>query len=218
MEGHIYGVFGGYGSVAALRFHQLVIDRALAKQAYLDIDFPSFMLDNVPLDVIDERGLIDEDRFDATLALAAKRLEPATDILVLCNSFHVREDLLMKHFGSRLHSLIGLMKSKADSVGSKQPLLLGSVTTIDRGLYESSHYDVRKLFLPELIAAGMAGAKTHELLRLVALEAVEQQADAIMLGCTDLTVFADEIRRLVDLPVIDSVEVAVEELMRMESA
>jgi aspartate/glutamate racemase len=216
MDGHIYGVLGGYGSVAALRFHQLVIEKALAKQAYLDTDFPSFILDNVPLDVIDERGLIDEARFDATIEAAATRLEAATDVLVLCNSFHVREDLLLKHFGTRLHSLIGLMKSKAAAVGAQRPLLLGSVTTIDRGLYESSHYEVRKLFMPELIAAGMAGMRTHELLSLVALEVETQHADAIMLGCTDLTVFADEIRKLVNLPVIDSVEVAVEELMRME--
>jgi aspartate/glutamate racemase len=93
--------------------------------------------------------------------------------------------------------------------GHRKPLLVSSTETIQSGLYKHEDYDLQTYYSPELIESGM---KTEEpvqsFIDKVLAEAEACGADSIIMGCTDLNMYAKRIRTQTQLPVMDSVEIA----------
>jgi aspartate/glutamate racemase len=205
-----YGVLGGYGAPAGLHLHQEIIEQTLATKGHTDLDFPRFILTNLPYNIMTETGEIqDKKQFILANVEANKAFTAATDVLILCNSFHRYLNLMENIYGGKLINLPQRVAQEAVDRGHRKPLLVSSTETIQSGLYKHEDYDLQTYYSPELIESGM---KTEEpvqsFIDKVLAEAEACGADSIIMGCTDLNMYAKRIRTQTQLPVMDSVEIA----------
>lgn len=205
-----YGIVGGYGAPAGLHLHQEVIERTLATKGHTDLDFPRFILTNLPYNVMTETGEIqDREQFIQANTEANKAFTLATDILILCNSFHRYLGLMDDIYGEKLINLPQRVASEAVENGYTKPLLVSSKETIQSGLYVHDGYDLQTYYDPKLIDSGMKTETPRlDLMEPILRRAEECGADSIIMGCTDLNMYAKTIRTLTGLPVMDSVETA----------
>jgi aspartate/glutamate racemase len=205
-----YGVLGGYGAPAGLHLHQELIEQTLATKGHTDLDFPRFILTNLPYNIMTETGEIqDREQFILANEEANKAFTTATDVILLCNSFHRYIDLLEDIYGEKLINLPKKVGQLAVELGYRKPLLVSSKETIQSGLYKNAGYDLQTYYDPKLIDSGMKTEEPVLALMLPILEKAEAcGADTIIMGCTDLNKYAKQIRTLTNLPVIDSVETA----------
>lgn len=205
-----YGIVGGYGAPAGLHLHQELIEQTLATKGHTDLDFPRFILTNLPYNIMKETGEIqDREEFIRANEEANKAFTIATDVIILCNSFHRYLNIMGDIYGAKLINLPKRVGQLAVDKGYRKPLLVSSTETIQSGLYMNAGYDLQTHYDPELIESGM---KT-ETPRLALMEPILRKAeacgaDSIIMGCTDLNKYAKTIRTLTNLPVMDSVETA----------
>lgn len=206
----IYGILGGYGAPAGLHLHQEVIEQTIARKGHTDLDFPKFVLTNLPYNVMTETGIIqNREEFILANEEANKAFTLTTDVLILCNSFHRYLGLMDGIYGDKLINLPQRVAATVVAQGFRKPLLVSSKETIQSGLYVHEGYELATYYDPELIDSGM---KTEEpllaLMEPILAEAKARGVDSIIMGCTDLNKYAKAIRKLTELPVIDSVETA----------
>ena len=205
-----YGILGGYGAPAGLHLHQEIIAQTIATKGHEDLAFPRFVLTNLPYNVMTETGII-QNREEFILANneANKAFTLATDVIILCNSFHRYLGLMDSMYGEKLINLPQRVAETVVEQGYKKPLLVSSKETIQSGLYVHQGYELATYYNPKLIDSGMKTETPVEAFMLeVIREAEAVQADAIIMGCTDLNLYAKKIRELTSIPIIDSVEVA----------
>lgn len=205
-----YGILGGYGAPAGLHLHEEIINQTINTRGFADLAFPRFIITNFPYNVMTETGEIqDEAEFITANKEAAEAFTLATDVLILCNSFH-RYFLVMESiYGKKLINLPEKVGDEVASSGAKKPLLVSSIETINSGLYENENYELVTHYNPTLIASGMkTETPRHDLLIPIIHKAEQENADAIIMGCTDLNKYAKELRTMTNLPVFDSVETA----------
>jgi aspartate/glutamate racemase len=205
-----YGILGGYGAPAGLHLHQEIIERALATKGHEDLAFPRFILTNLPYNVMTETGVIqNREEFIKANEEANKAFTLATDVIILCNSFHRYLGLMDDIYGDKLINLPKRVAEEAVGRGYQKPLLVSSKETIQSGLYVHEGYQLETYYDPRLIDSGM---KTENpvlsLMEPILEKAKACGADSIIMGCTDLNQYAKQIRNLTDLPVMDSVETA----------
>jgi aspartate/glutamate racemase len=205
-----YGILGGYGAPAGLHLHQEIIGQTLTAKGHEDLAFPRFILTNLPYNVMTETGIIqDREQFILANEEANKAFTLATDVMILCNSFHRYLGLMDDIYGEKLINLPKRVAEEVVSLGYKKPLLVSSKETIQSGLYVHEDYELVTHYDPKLIDSGM---KTEEPLLALMLPIVKKAeatgADSIIMGCTDLNQYAKKIRKLTSLPVMDSVEIA----------
>lgn len=205
-----YGILAGYGAPAGLHLHEEIIAQTLHKHGFNDLAFPRFIITNLPYSVMTETGEIqDETEFLLANQNAAEAFAPATDILVLCNSFHRYFPLMETIHGKKLINLPQKVSEEVAASGARNPLLVSSIETINSGLYENDNYNLLTHYDPHLIASGMKTEEPKtEFLYAIIHEAMKEHADAIIMGCTDLNKYAKKIRTMTSLPVFDSVETA----------
>lgn len=205
-----YGIVGGYGAPAGLHLHQELIEQTLATKGHTDLDFPRFILTNLPYNIMTETGEIqDKQEFIRANEEANKAFAIATDVIILCNSFHRYMNLLTGIYGDKLLNLPQRVGQLAVEQGYRKPLLVSSKETIQSGLYQNAGYDLQTYYDPALIESGMKTETPRLGLMEPVLRAAEAcGADSIIMGCTDLNQYAKKIRTLTNLPVMDSVETA----------
>ena len=205
-----YGIVGGYGAPAGLHLHQELIEQTLATKGHTDLDFPRFILTNLPYSIMTETGEIqDKEEFILANEEANKAFTTATDVIILCNSFHRYMNILKGIYGDKLINLPERVGQQAVEQGYKKPLLVSSKETIQSGLYKNAGYDLQTYYDPALIESGMKTETPRLALMEPILAAAEAcGADSIIMGCTDLNQYAKTIRTLTQLPVMDSVETA----------
>lgn len=205
-----YGIVGGYGAPAGLHLHQELITQTLATKGHTDLDFPRFILTNLPYNIMTETGEIqNKEEFIQANTEANKAFTSATDVIILCNSFHRYLNIMKDIYGSKLINLPQRVGQQAVENGYQKPLLVSSTETIQAGLYKNSGYDLQTYYNPAIIESGMKTETPLRSLMLPILEKAEKtEADSIIMGCTDLNQYAKEIRKLTHLPVMDSVETA----------
>jgi len=202
-----YGILGGYGAVATLHLQQLLVKRVLSTGQYADTAFPRMIISNLPEDIINAEGHISSlGSLRTELGKTAPLFQAATDVYVICNTFHVEEEFMQRVFANKLHSVPALTSQAVADSGHSKPLIVGSKLTSKDSLYSHATYTPTNMFADELIAAGMKYQTSHPQLTDVVTVAEQAGSDCIVLGCTDLSVMADTLRTMTKLPVIDSVE------------
>lgn len=206
----IYGILGGYGAPAGLHLHQEVIEQTLATRGHTDLAFPKFILTNLPYNIMTETGEIqDKEQFILANEEANKAFTTATDVIILCNSFHRYLNLMTDIYGAKLINLPQRVAQEAITRGHRKPLLVSSTETIQSGLYAHEGYDLQTYYDPKLIESGMKTEEPlQELMQPILEKAAACGADSIIMGCTDLNMYAKRIRTQTHLPVMDSVEIA----------
>lgn len=204
-----FGILGGFGAPAMLHLHQHIIMKTLQTKGHTDLDFPNFIMTNLPENVMTETGIITNlETFTNAISKASNAFNDATDVVVLCNSFHRHYDLMQEHFRGKLIHLPNTVKAEVIKQGYTNPLLVSSAESIRSKLYESDEYTLNTLFHSDIIDTGMKNVTTEQTLQLILQTADKVKADCIITGCTDLANYAAELRTRTTLKIIDSVETA----------
>lgn len=218
---NLFGIVGGHGAVATLQFHQLLTSKVLAAGAFKDEDFPNLIITNISGNIINEQGEIDDrEKLKKLLTTTAAIFTQAetTHTVILCNTFHSEHKFMEQVFSGQMLLLPELVKKVIKTTGSKKPLVVASQITIDHKLYEDSAYTTKSLYADTLIEAGMKGQTMHPLLHKLVEKAEQEQADSIILGCTDLSVFHTTLQNLTQIPVIDSLEAAADTIFAIHES
>jgi aspartate/glutamate racemase len=219
MSKNTYGFIGGYGTVASVHLQNLLVQSfTVNKTINKDSDFPNYIVTNLPKqNVIDLTGSkIDIKALEDFLDINSQILSACSHIFVLCNSFHSQLDLFQKHLGTKVISLPEATKTKVLELGFDKPLIVGSSITADANLYASTSYQEEYVDSEELILAGIRNQNADMLIQQVIETALRQNRDSIVLACTDLSIHASTFRQYTDLPVIDSLEITVQIIIKME--
>lgn len=114
------GVIGGYGAVANEAFISFLNHRVLSlqDQSFNDSDFPDYLLINFPKDHISTHGTdlnFESLENDFTEIANSFKAFSITDIVILCNSFHIYETELRNIFSEfKYYSLVEIAHPHLD--------------------------------------------------------------------------------------------------------
>lgn len=213
----IIGILGGNGAVATSRFHQLVINSILEKGFCKDEDFVNMIIVNSANDLITSQGIIpDEQKLLRHFSYLSPIFSHADYLMVLCNTFHKYEEEIKNIFTPELISIPTLVKEQLHDKGVRRPLILSSQTSMNEKIYASNYYEEDYLAVPELIEAGMKGLTSHQKIIDVAAIVKNNNYDAVVIGCTDLSVFGEGLTELCSVKIFDSLEIAAEAVVKIQ--
>ncbi len=216
MKKQIYGILGGYGTVATTRFHQLLNQKWIDyNNAYDDHHFPHTITTNLPIQIMDVAGTtLDVEKLNETLKDNASYLVKSDEVYALCNTFHLYKDVLLSYL-PQLVSIPELTSSKIPD--GERAVIAASELTLKNGLYARDRYFTINYPSDLFIAEGMRNVVNEEELKRLVDFAVENEATSIVLGCTDLSISVDKLRELTTLPVYDSLEILVDHIFLKET-
>ena len=224
-SGKIVGVLGGMGPDATVDFMAKVIalTRADRDQGHIHM-----LVDHNPT-VPNRQAAILGDGEDPGPALAAmaQRLQDAgADFLVMpCNTAYVFEQSIVSAVNIPLVSIIeetiAALPEKCSRAG-----LLATDGCLQAGIYqrslrsndiepiEPSGDDLTELMnLIHAIKAGDTSAAIADTMRTLARELVEQGADAVIAGCTEIPLVLED--SMLDVPLISSTDVLAQKTVQL---
>ena len=231
VDGEVLGIVGGMGPSAGVHFAQRLIH--LNSAACRDADHPRMILHSDPtipdrVQAFRGRGATPVPAIVA--ALTALGQSGATFATLVCNSAHIWLDEIRAGSGIEVLDMPGLTAEFVGlSMGGSAPGrvgILGTSATAETGLYSERLSAVgveavlpdpdlqflvdETIFNPKfgLKASGLTPNSTvHDLLASVVGELVERsQVEAVILGCTELSVAVPE-NELAGVPAVDPVDV-----------
>jgi len=212
------GIIGGLGPRATSEFHNLLISICEKKyNAIQDSDYPPIIIYEVPIKGFDQKGIDNNKKVLEALKKGITTLENANvDFIVIdCNTVHLFIDALRKSTKipilSIMEEIVKIVKLKYKKVG-----LLGSQTTIEKGLYDKYLTEIEIIHptavqeekITKIILKVMGGTNTKDEkneIQSIIREMKSKGAEAIIIGCTELSIVVKH--ELFDIPIIDSSEV-----------
>ncbi len=209
------GVLGGIGPEATAIFYLELIQRLQAEGLVEDnTDFPQILINSIPAPelVFDETAEEDLKAYETGL----EELDAANPdfIVMVCNTIHLHYDKLKKQLKSPLINLREEMRNELLTRGVKTVTVLGTPTTVQKGLYNFkgiNHQNPTNGELTLLSRAihrfnnGKDKKKQQRIVSLIASRCLERGSEAIILGCTEFAVLL----RGETMPKIDSISVLV---------
>jgi aspartate racemase len=218
------GIIGGMGPQASVKLHQLIIEAFTKELGARDChEFP--MITHVSLPVRDFISDPEARHENVDLINSAVKALTVTDVdiaVIACNTAHLLlEDIpILRELP--LISLPDSVLKQASRHGTRRLGLLASPTTLKTGLYErhAATHDIEILQpktadhakLEEIIRRTIAGKNSlREKLALQRMinELLENGADQVALGCTELSVVMAEVK---DMQLIDSLSATTSEI------
>lgn len=221
MEKKIIGILGGMGPESTALFYQKIIQQCQKQYgAKLDEDYPEIFIYNLPIPNIVE-GLKESSKILPILVKGAKKLESigVNFIVIPCNTATYFLENIRKEILVPILSIIEEVAKKVKAEGYKKVGLLATETTVDNKIYKKDFdkYTV-ELITPEEqdkvtevifnILAGKKLEKDKEELKQIIKNLGNKGAEAIVLGCTDISVLLQQ--EEIDMKLFDSVEVYAE--------
>ena len=220
------GILGGMGPQASARLHTLLIREAPRHMTIeTDTDFPEIVHISVPVPnfIHDKTNL---QKAKNILINRTQILETAgcTIIGIACNTAHLLLNDLQATTTVQFVSLPHLVADRIDTLGHKRVGLLATPNTLRSTMYDDAMGPNVSLIRPDAVTAEileamifrtLKGVNTDEdsvdLREIVDRFIVEQELDAVILGCTELPlIFGDH----KDERVIDTLEVLAEGLLK----
>jgi len=202
------GIIGGAGPEATYKLHKLIIEKCIAQGNYYDWEFPHLIIDNVPFEDLVANKLPDKilKQFEESLKFLETR--GASQILVNCNSIYAlinTDKYNIVNLPEQVYQI--LKKREYTKVG-----LLATSTTINAGVYDflfEREIKVKTLNNEDqkgldnlILNVAKFNPRTRELEEFVDKLKYEN-IDAIILGCTELSLFPLENQN----NIIDTVDV-----------
>lgn len=200
------GIIGGVGPQATSFIYDKVIESAINNHgAKNNNDYPDIIVASVPVpDFISSKDDLEEAK--RMLIESAKGLERA-GCKALCigsNTVHILLDDLKNEVNIPFISMVELVADKCRDLGYKSVALLGTPTLLESGLYDKALSSKGvKLIKPsqdqieicdDVIRNVIAGGKKlpdKEAYVAVLASMLDQGADGIILGCTELPLALD---------------------------
>ncbi len=201
------GILGGMGPRATADLYLAIVDLFQRRYgARYDADFPQMIINSVPAPDVVER-LQDEARLVAVLQQGARTLERAGAdfVAIACNTVHAFHGAVASSVSIPVLDLVEETVAEVHAAGHGSVGVLGTGLTIRRGIYRRpcaqreiqllEPSDLGQETLTELIMdilAGRHAQRCAERLGAFIGDLRDQGADAVILGCTDLTGVAPE--------------------------
>lgn len=201
------GVLGGMGPLATVDFMQKIIAMS---HAHSDQEHIPMLVHNVP-QIPDRSACIlqgKEDPFPALLT-GLKKLENAgaTCIVIPCNTAHYWFEKLQKQIRVPMISILDCVSAQIRHRGLKNIGLMATNATVESGIYKQriendggaclSPSGLNQLQLMKAIydIKGNNLAEGRKKMELVFKELLNEGAEAVILGCTEIPVGLEKIAR-----------------------
>ncbi len=216
------GIIGGLGPETTCSFYLRLIELCRARN---DVHYPPIVIYSIPFDYDIEREIIQENRNEERilpyLMEGVARLEQsgADFIVIPCNTVHYFLDELRGRVSTPILSIVAETAEHCRRAGYGRVGLLATGKTVEKGLYQGE-LEPRGIEVLTPDARGCAEVSNvifhllrgdrSDRARASLLEIIDdlgaRGAEAIVLGCTDLSILlgADA----APLPLVDTVETA----------
>jgi|TARA_Y100000310_G_scaffold345516_1_gene465867 aspartate racemase len=209
------------GPVSTAEFYREII-RQCQKQygAKYDEDYPEIFIYNLPIpDVVE--GLKTPEKTLEVLVNGAKKLASiGIDFMTIpCNTVQYFYEDIQAKLEAPLLNIVKESAMKLKSLGYSKIGILATETTIKTKLYEKIFSELGiTLFSPQnqsivnnvilnILAGKRSESDKNNLLQIIT-ELKEQGAEAVLLGCTDLSFFLE--KQVSSLPIYDSTIILAE--------
>lgn len=221
MKKKIIGILGGMGPESTVLFYQKIIQQCQKQYgAKLDEDYPEIFIYNLPIPNIVE-GLEEPSKILLTLVKGVKKLESiGVDFMVMpCNTATYFLEDIRKEISVPMLSIVEEVAKKVKSEGYKKVGLLATKTTVNNKIYNKdfNRYTIELITPDEQdkvtevilnILAGKKLEKDKEILKQIIDSLRNKGAEAIVLGCTDISVLIQQ--EDIDIKLLDSIEIYAE--------
>ncbi|MDO8481145.1 MAG: amino acid racemase [Nanoarchaeota archaeon] len=216
------GVLGGNGPAASAELYRRMVRHCQKLGAVQDTEFPPIVMYSLPLEGFDETGVIDEALVFKQLSFGLQTLRKAgCDFAVIpCNTLHMLLGQLYPAITLPVLSIIEKTVDRVAKSGVKSVALLGSETTLASGMYQHTLLThgiscacptaSERTAITRLILEVMGGklSKSGKDAVVSALRRLAQNADAVILGCTELPLVISQSD--VSVPLFDSLQILAE--------
>ncbi len=211
------GVVGGFGPAATVYFYKKLIQICQTKyKAVQDHEFPPIIIFNFPTYGFDETGITNDRRVRKSLKKEIDLIKKCKVKLIVfdCNTLFIYEDLLRKYAKIPIIGPVDCVSEVVKKGSYKRVGILASETTVKRGIYDSVLSDDVKLIKPTksqekiitsliLRIMGKGNNKSDvKKLRKIIGNMKKRGAEAVIIGCTELSIAAEN--QKFSLPIIDS--------------
>ncbi len=218
-----FGILGGMGPEATAELYKKIIDIYQSKYgAKYDSDYPTIFIYNLPLpDIV--QSLVYDENVSRMVENAVNKLKSigCEFIAVPCNTVFCAISSLT--FDVSLMNIVEETCAEASRRNVKKVGLLATRNTTKSKLYESfssleflqlSDYEQEKV--NEIILRILAGFKRiddREYIRTLVRNFEKRGADAVILGCTELSLLISQFD--CDVEILDSLQILSEAIVRM---
>lgn len=215
------GVVGGVGPGSTAAFYQSVVRRYAERRMG---DQPALLIYSVPMEAEIERVMLDGatsgpevDRLRVMLEDGVRRLAQAgaEAIVMPCNTLQAYLPDIVARAGLPYIHLIAETVSRLKQEGYRRPALICTAPMRSLGLYQKElearavsyllPTEAEQRIITQVLLDTLHHAPDPNALLRPVLRRLESEADSILLGCSDLTAFADPI--FTRLPVVDAMDV-----------
>jgi len=212
------------GPVASSNLYAKIIKYAQQKYgAVQDVDYPPIIIYSLPLAGFDETGIVDEELVKKQLIDGVRKLESAGSdlIIIACNTVHSYYPEMQSAVNVPIFNIIEETKKRVLKYGYKKVGLFSSESTNKLKLYQKRFADSNlKLISPNseqqkilnhVIERVMGGNQKTEdiiLLKDIARDYVNQGAEAIVMGCTEIPLAINQTHT--DVKLFDTTEIIVQ--------
>jgi aspartate racemase len=222
-------VLGGMGPFATQRFLRHILE--IARDTYgaaRDEDYPRMTIESLALPAFTAHGIEDISASIPLLTETVIRIEKsgAEVITIPCNTIHSVHALLQQAVQVPILNIVTDTAYEASVQKSKKAYILATGSTISEGLYASAliTFQIEALqpsteiqkqveLLITILEGGVVTSEAKDIYMRIRKEATELGADAVILGCTELSFLAAESLPDTNLLVIDSSHVLAESLL-----
>lgn len=196
----VFGVIGGQGSIATAKIYTRIVELATAQGARTDDDFPQVIITNLASDALDHKGVVSSQSLRQFLRKNLRGLNAlgVEQVFIACNTAHI--GLVC---GRQVTSLPQIVANQVNILSdSTKILLLCSHDTQNQKVYEGFfpdpielHYAHNQDLLNDFIASVMGNQidlpTFIDFVKCEVDRAELKDLAVIVLGCTELTFFAE---------------------------
>lgn len=215
------GIIGGMGAAASARFYNILVKECQSMGAVKDSDFPEVIIHSIPTKGISEIGIANKKILINDLERSVKLMEreKVDLILIACNTAH----FFIEHLRSltKIYIVDMVRLSVLECAGSKKVGLLSTRSTRDLGIYNREFEKIgiqlmtasekQQRLLDQIIADITSGDKSKYSLDELIQEMMNDDAEKVILGCTELPLaYTGQSKK-----VIDSGENAIKQMLRL---
>ncbi len=222
------GLVGGIGPASTVNYYLGLI--AKAKEEFGDNAYPEIVIDSIDMEYATQCFIKQEDDkaveyiVQSILNLKAAGAQLAA---ITANTEHILWDKMKEHFAIPVISIVDAAVEKIKSCQYKKVFVLGTVFTMQSGLYEKAlqahgivpvlpsekeKEEIGKLIYPNL-ENGIVIPKDRERMIKITEKYIEKfQADAVLLGCTEIVLAIKE--GDLSVPVLDTTAIHIDAIFR----
>lgn len=217
------GFVGGIGPSSTVEYYLGYIDRT--RKYYGENVYPEIVIDSVDLHKATEyftHGEWDESAKLMIKSVTNLQQAGAEIAAITANTEHIVWDGMKDSFSIPVISIVDAVVDEVIKKGYKKVLIFGTIFTMESGLYEKAFKEkgihpilpsdedkriIGDLIYPNLENGVIISEDRTKMLALAEKYMKETEADALLLGCTELPLIIKE--GDISIPILDSTEIHI---------